>query len=115
MISARPPGAPPASARTYLVPWRAEPVPQSEWIDVPATNAKFSPSGSLIYSFKGAALEAMKFDPKTKRIGQPFQAIREPNSQTALRPDDAWEIRDSGIVFTRSESKSSVWLMKMPE
>ena len=104
-----------ASVRTFLIPWSEALVSPSEWIEVPAMNAKFSADGNLAYYFKGSELEAMKFDPKTKRFSEPYQVKLAPGSQPLLNPNDPWVVRGPGIAFARQETKMAVWLMKLPQ
>lgn len=129
LVSARPPKTPLASARGYLVPWREQPVPRSEWIALPAAAPpsrisqttgggaalKFSAAGNLLYFFQGPELQVMKFNPQTKQFSAPAQVKFFPGSQPVPRSDDAWTLRGPGIVFQRGETKSSVWLMKLPQ
>jgi eukaryotic-like serine/threonine-protein kinase len=115
VVSARDPHAPTTSAHTFLVPWHEGPVGRSEWIAVPVSGAKFSPTGDLTYFFKGAELWAMKFDPRTKRLGPSFEVKPLPSSEPVPRPDDQWTVRGPGIVFARVETRNSVWLMKLPK
>jgi hypothetical protein len=114
-VSTRAPKSGDASVRTFLVPWSEAPVSQSEWIEVPAMNAKFSTDGNLAFFFSGNELQAMKFDQRTKRFSAPYPVKLAAGSQPLLKPNDQWVVRDPGIVFVRQETKTAVWLMKLPE
>ena len=115
-----PPGSP-WSRRRYLVPWREEPVPQSEWIKIPLPEGtgdarpwRISPMGDFFYLFEGSKLTAIRFDPKTAGFGGPDEVRFLPGSPVTLKPDDDWTVRGPGLVFSRQENVSSVWLMKLP-
>jgi dipeptidyl aminopeptidase/acylaminoacyl peptidase len=116
-----PPGSP-WSRRRYLVPWREEPVPQSEWIKIPLPEGtgdarpwRISPMGDFFYLFEGSKLMAIRFDPKTAGLGEPHEVRFLPGSAVTLKPDDEWTVRGPGLVFSRQENvSSSVWLMKLP-
>jgi serine/threonine protein kinase len=115
VVTTRPPTAPATSARNVIVPWREEPVPRPEWVEVPATDPQFSSGSDLVYFFKGTQLQAVRFDAKTKRFDAPYEVSMIPGSQPVPKPDDSWAVRGPGIVFARREVKSSVWLMKIPD
>jgi len=66
-----------------------------------------------VYFFDGPRLMTMRFDPKTKRMGAPYQVRLVPGSQPVLKPDDDWVVRGPGIVFSPTDIKGSVWLLKM--
>lgn len=113
VVSATTPGARGNAARTFLVPWRNDPVPRAEWIDVVGENLKFSPATDLAYFFDGPRLMAMRFDPKTRQMGAPYEVRLASGSQPVLKPDDDWVVRGPGIVFSPTDIKGSVWLLKM--
>jgi len=113
VVSATTPGPRGSATRTFLVPWRNDPVPRADWIEVAGENLKFSPASHLVYFFDGPRLMTMRFDPKTKRIGAPYQVRLVPGSQPVLKPDDDWVVRGPGIVFSPTDIKGSVWLLKM--
>jgi serine/threonine protein kinase len=112
----------PWSRRRYLVPWRGqEPVPQAEWIKIPLPEGtasvppwRVSPTGNIFYRFEGSKLMAVRFDPKTGGFSEPYEVKFVPGSAVTLKPDDDWAVRGPGLVFSRSEGGSSVWLMKLP-
>jgi hypothetical protein len=113
IVSAITPGAQSKQARTFLVPWGTESVPRSEWIEVAGENLRFSPANNLAYFFEGVQLMAMRFDPKRKQMGAPFQVRLTPGSQPVLKPDDNWVVRGPGIVFSPTDIKSSIWLLTL--
>jgi hypothetical protein len=112
----------PWSRRRYLFPWRGEEaVPQAEWIRIPLPEGtasvppwRVSPTGNFFYLFEGSKLMAVRFDPKTGGFGAPAEVKFVPGSQVTVKPDDDWAVRGPGLVFSRSEGGSSVWLMKLP-
>jgi serine/threonine protein kinase len=112
----------PWSRRRYLVPWRGEePVPQAEWIRIPLPDGtasvppwRVSPAGNIFYLFEGSKLMAVRFDPKTGGFSAPYEVKFVPGSEVTLKPDYDWAVRGPGLVFSRSEGGSSVWLMKLP-
>ena len=57
---------------------------------------------------------AVRFDPKTGGFGAPQEVKFVPGSEVTLKPDYDWAVRGPGLVFSRSEGGSSVWLMKLP-
>jgi WD40-like Beta Propeller Repeat len=113
VVTAKAPASPIASARRYLVPWREGPVPRSDWIDVGGENVKFSPAGNVAYFFEGTKLMARRFDPKPGRIGPPYEVKLATGSSPILKPDDEWVVRASGIVFSPTDIKSSIWLLDL--
>ncbi len=112
----------PGSRRRYLVPWRAEAVPQPEWIKIPLPDGnasrppwRVSPTGNFFYIFEGSKLMTVRFDPKTASFSEPHEVKFVPGSTVALRPDDNWTVRGPGLVFSSQQgASSSVWLMKLP-
>jgi hypothetical protein len=115
VVSAHIPGSPANSTRTYLVPWRAQPVPRSEWMEVPAAHTHFSPASNLLYFFRGDRLVAMKFDLTRKWMGDQSEVKFRAGPQPSLKSTDSWVVRGPGIVFSHVETKMSVWLMKLGE
>jgi hypothetical protein len=113
VVSATTPGAAARQTRTYLVPWRVQPVPRSDWIEVAGENDMFSPAGDLAYFFDGARLMAARFDPKSKAMGTPFQVRLARDAQPLLKPGDSWVVRGPGIVFSATDVKSSIWLLNL--
>jgi hypothetical protein len=119
-IVASPPGSP-RSSRRYLIRWREEPVPQEEWIKFPLAEGtglfppwRVSPTGNFFYIFEGSKLTTVRFDPKTAGFGEPQEVKFVPGSEVTLKPDDDWTVRGPGLVFSRQENVSSVWLMMLP-
>jgi len=115
----KPPGS--GASRGYLVPWREEPVPQSEWIEIPGFGPtstpqwEASPTGNFYYFFEGSKLMAVAFDSRRKSFSEPHEVVFVPGSAVTLKPDDDWTVRGPGLVFSRQETgNSSVWLMKLP-
>ena len=116
-----PPGAP-WSRRRYLVRWREEPIPESEWIKIPLPDGtegvppwRVSPTGNFFYLFEGAKLMAVRFDPKRASFSEAHEIKFVPGSAVTLKPDDDWAVRGPGLVFSHQEGvSSSVWLMKLP-
>ncbi len=102
--------------RRYIVPWREEPVPPSEWIEVKVPwGSNYSPYSNFFQFFQGAKLMAIRFDPKTRAVSDPAQVKYVPGSAEIPKPRDEWGIRGPGLVFLRGETTRSVWLMKLPE
>jgi tRNA A-37 threonylcarbamoyl transferase component Bud32 len=111
----------PGPMRRYLVPWREEPVPQAEWTKIPLPDGpggdppwRVAPPGNFFYLFEGSKLMAVRFDAKTAAFGEHREVKFIPGSAVTLKPDDDWTVRAPGLVFSRDESSSSVWLMKLP-
>jgi len=120
-LVASPPGSP-WSRRRYLVRWREDPVPQSEWIKIPLADGtgdrppwRVSPTGNFFYLFEESKLMFVRFNPKTASFGEPHDVKYMPGSAVTLKPDDVWTVRGPRLVFSRQETGSwSVWLMKLP-
>jgi Tol biopolymer transport system component len=118
-LTLSPPGSP-GSMRRYLVPWSEEAVPQPKWIKIPLPDGtgrkawSVSPTGNFFYLFEGSKLMAVRFDPKTAGFGEPQEVKFMPGSAVTPKPDDDWDVRGPGLVFSREENVSSVWLMKLP-
>jgi hypothetical protein len=113
-----PPGSM-ASWRLYLVPWREDQVPQSDWIKTPWSDTgaqrSASPTRNFVYFFEGSKLMAVRFDPQRVSFSEPKEVKFVPGSAMTPRPDDIWTVRGPGLVFSRQEhGNSSVWLMKLP-
>jgi hypothetical protein len=107
--------------RGYVVPWREEPVPQSEWTRVPvpggaesANTWRASPTGNFVYFFDGSRLMAVRFDPHRGSLSEPQEVRFLPGSEVTFKPDDDWAIRGPGLVFTHNRPNHSVWFMKLP-
>ena len=115
-ITVRPVG-PQRGTRKYLVPWREEPVPPAEWIEVkiPVRYANYAPAGNFFTFFQGDKLMAIHFDLQAHRVGEPYEVKFAPGYDVALKTEEDWGIRGPGLVLTRRETQSSVWLMKLPE
>jgi hypothetical protein len=119
IVTLSPPGSP-SSQRSYLVRWREEPVPQSEWIKIPWTggagtaNWRVSPSGNFFYLFEGSKLTAVRFDSQKDSFGGPVEVKYAPGSTVTLDPGDDWTVRGPGLVISREETIMSVWTMKLP-
>ena len=103
--------------RRYIVPWREEPVPVSEWIEVklPTRNSNSSVDSNFFMSLQDGKLMVVRFDPKTRLLSQPYEAKYLPGNGTPITANDSWYLRGPGIAFTRQEYTSSIWLMKLPE
>jgi Tol biopolymer transport system component len=104
--------------KPYLVPWREEPVPVSDWIAVPTLgdNWSYAPAGNFLYFLRDSKLAGVRFDPKTRSFGQPFDVKMPPGPAAEWKPSSGgWQIAGAGLVFSRRESHSAVWLMKVPE
>jgi hypothetical protein len=104
-------------SKPYLVPWREEPVPVSEWIAVPpaGNDWKYSPAGNFFYFPRDAGLVGVRFDPKTRSFGPPFDVKVPPGSEAEWKSGYRWTTVGAGLVFTRNEIHGAVWLMKLPE
>jgi serine/threonine protein kinase len=121
-------GLNPASgpSRRYLVPWKAELAPESEWIKVPWSSAalpEFSPTGNFVYFFEGSKLMMVRFHPEKKTFSEPQEVKFVPGSVVKPTPDEPakgdlgpprWAVRGPGLVFSRQENIVSVWLTKLP-
>jgi len=117
VIDAQRPGEENVTQRGWLVPWRPEPVPRSEWIEFqpPGKTWDHSPVAPFIYGLQESRLMATKFDAKQRRMSEPFPVRLAPDSPVEIRPTDNWFVRGPGIVFERRQTSGSVWLMKLPE
>ena len=101
-----------------MVPWREEAAPQPAWIRIPLPDGtgwvpprRISTTGNVFYLFEGSKLMAVRFDPKTGGFSEPYEVKFVPGSAVTLKPDDDWTVRGPGLVFSRWEGGSSVWLM----
>ncbi len=114
-VRARTPGAQ-DQGHWYLLPWKDEPSPASEWIEVKDApgNATVSPYGDFFEFFQNAKLIAIRFDRKTKTLSAPYELNFLPGTAETPKPEDSRLIRGPGLVFSREEFTSSVWLMKLP-
>jgi hypothetical protein len=118
MLTVSPPGSP-WSRQRYLVPWREDAAPQSEWKKIllpdgtgSAPPWRVSPAGTFFYLFEGSKLMAVHFDPQKASFSEPREVKFLPGSAVTFKPDDIWTVRGPGLVFSRGEYSSSVWLMK---
>jgi Tol biopolymer transport system component/tRNA A-37 threonylcarbamoyl transferase component Bud32 len=114
------PGSP-WSRQRYLLPWRDDPAPQSEWKKIPLPDGsggappwRVSPAGTFFYLFEGSKLTAVHFDPQLASFSEHREVKFLPGSAVMLKPDDVWTVRGPGLVFSHREYSSSVWLMKLP-
>jgi hypothetical protein len=57
---------------------------------------------------------AVRFDPRRATFSEPQEVKFVPGGAVTPKPNDAWTIRDQGLVFSRQEEIMSVWLMKLP-
>ena len=105
------------SSRFYLVPWREVPAPVSEWlpITIPNESAPLNyGTGSYDLSFfEGDKLMLVRFDPSTKQVSAPVLMKFFDSVVPQRWPPLAH--RGGAVVFCKAESRSSVWLMKLPE
>jgi len=101
--------------RWYVLPWKEEPVPVSEWIVVKQApgNASVAPYGDFFEFFQNGKLMAIRFDRKTKAVSEPYELKFLPGTAETPKPEDTRLIRGPGLVFARQEFTSSVWLMKL--
>jgi len=102
-------------ASHYIIPWQTEPVPPSNWIKVGPLPSGYGvlQSGIFLY-FVDASLNAIRFNPKTRKISAPYEIKFVPGGAVTLRGDDSWEARGPGLVFTHEEeTDKSIWLMKL--
>ena len=115
-VRVRPTGAQ-GPTRTYVVPWKEEPTPVSEWIEVklPRTESNYSPFGNYFLYLQNGKLMGAHFDSKTRTVSEPYEIHYRPGTAEVLKPGDAWGIRGPGLVFNRRELVSSVWLMKLED
>jgi Tol biopolymer transport system component len=108
--------------RGYLVPWKQEAVPRSQWIEMPSADKtgdvarwRASPSGDFFYAFRGPKLMVVSFDRRKRAFSDPREILAPAASQTTPKPGDYIMARAPGLVFSREEaSNSGVWLMKLP-
>jgi hypothetical protein len=111
----------PAPGQRYIVPWREEPVPQSEWVRIPLPDAipnawRVSPTGNFFYYFEGRKLMVVHFDPERAGFSKPQEVKFVQGSTVAITPADVWTVRGSGLVFSRrAPGTASVWVMKLPK
>jgi Tol biopolymer transport system component len=100
------------ASKHYLVPWRKEPVPVAEWVEAPvsAERWEYSPSSGFLYSLRDSKFIGVRFDAKTRKFGEPFDT-----KAADWKPGDFWQISGPGLVYSRRETRGSVWLMKLPE
>ncbi|HWC98830.1 MAG TPA: protein kinase, partial [Candidatus Sulfopaludibacter sp.] len=103
--------------RWYILPWKEEPVPAWEWIEVKQApgNAIVAPYGDFFEFFQNGKLMAIRFDRKTKAVSEPYELKFLPGTAEIPKPEDTRLIRGPGLVFARQEFTSSVWLMKLPD
>ena len=104
------------SGRWYVLPWKEEPVPPSEWIEVtkaPAV-ANFAPHGDFFHFFQDGKLMAIRFNRKTRAVSEPYEVKFPPGSAEMVKPDDIRLLRGPGLVFSRRAFTDSVWLMRLP-
>ncbi|HTS27533.1 MAG TPA: hypothetical protein VMH81_16770 [Bryobacteraceae bacterium] len=107
-----------STLKYYLVPWREEPVPVSEWIAVPPLGdyGHYAPATNFLYFRRDSKIVGVRFDPKTRSFGQPFDVKFPPGSAAEWKSGGGgWEIAGPGLVFIKGENHSGVWLMKLPE
>jgi hypothetical protein len=97
-----------------ILPWQPEPVPVSEWIDMKGVpgNANYCPWGNYFTFGSGGKLMAIRFDPKTRSVSDPYEVKAPPGE---FRLTDRYGLRAPGLVFTHQDSTSSVWMMKLHE
>ena len=73
-----------------------------------------SPGVNFYYGFDGSKLLAARIDPKSGELGEPHEVALMPGSPVAPKPDDGWDTRGPGLVFSRGRTVNSVWLMDLP-
>ena len=105
------------TARWFVLPWAEQPVPPSAWIEAKGApaNANLSPFTDFFQYFQNSKLMAIRFDPKTHTFSQPYEIKFPPATGETVHPSDSWLVRGPGLVFSRQELTSSVWLMKLPQ
>jgi hypothetical protein len=103
------------TSKHYLVPWREEPIPASEWIAAPPVGDDWKYTGNFFYFPRDSKLAGVRFDPKTRSFGQPFDVNVPPGSGAEWKTSYTWTTVGAGLVFTKHESHGAVWLMKVPE
>ena len=83
--------------------WSIRPIPQTEWIEVtlPSDNANYAPYGDFFQFFQGGKLMAVRFDPKTRAVSDPYEVKYVPRTTDTMKSDDGWGIRGPGLVFGR--------------
>ena len=84
-------------------------------VTLPSDNANYAPYGDFFQFFQGGKLMAVRFDPKTRAVSDPYEVKYVPGTTETMKSDDGWGIRGPGLVFGRRERTSSVWLMKLPD
>jgi hypothetical protein len=113
------PGSPTA-ARGFMVRWREEPAPRSEWIASPLPRKpgavrRVVPFQNFVYTFEGSKLMMSSLDPQKAVFSEPREVKFLPGSAVTLKPNDNWTIRRQGLVLWRDEyPNSSVWTMQLP-
>lgn len=111
-----------APLREYLVPWNAETVARSKWIEMPLADKdgngsvwKGSPDAHFFYTFEGSKLMGVPFDTVKQAFGKPSEIVAPVGSERVPKPTDFMTVRAQGLVFSREEGPSpSIWLMKLP-
>ena len=73
-----------------------------------------SPGVNFFYGFEGSKLLAARIDPKSGELGERHEVALMPGSPVAPKPNDTWDIRGPGMVFSRERNVNSVWLMDLP-
>ncbi len=101
----------------YLVPWREQPVPQSELtmrkLALGSGQRRFSPTGDVYY-VDGKRFMLRRFDRQRGNFGEAHEIVFLAGSAVSLNPGDRFAVRSRGLVFAHSEpAGSSLWLMKL--
>jgi hypothetical protein len=105
------------ASRLFAVPWRPEPVPPSEWVEITGAppGANYATAGNFFQFFAGEKLMAIRFDPRTRSVSAPEEVKFLPGTAETPKANESWLIRGPGLVFSRQQQTSSAWLMKLPE
>ena len=101
--------------RRFVVPWRESPVPVSEWVELhlPVESFNTAVAGNYFLYFLGSKMMTITFDPSTRTLSEPREVKWV--GPAPIKLDDTWLIRGPGAVFERQQTKSSSWLLKLPE
>ncbi len=99
--------------RWFVAPWTGQPVQRAEWIEVPETllGARVTSGSDRFYFHAGEKLLSQRFDPKSRR----FAASPEEVGGISIARGDAWAIGPDRFWQIRTATRSSVWLMQLPE
>lgn len=99
--------------RWFVAPWNGQPVQRAEWIEVPEglIGARAISGSDRFYFHAGEKLLSQRFDPKTRRFGDAPEEV----AGVVAAPGESWAIGPERLWQIRTATRSSVWLMQLPE